>query len=89
MCVAPGIWKPTKTKETPHKLWDAENSEHLVKANLNDRFLKMFQYKQSKVKSSPSFTFPKVKVIEAERNPNKQETNLLKVQHFLCKIQES
>ena len=82
MCGAPGMGKPIKTNKIPHKLWDDENSENVVKANLKDRFLKMFQYKQSKVKSSPSLTFPKVKVIEAERNPNKQETNLIKSSTF-------
>ena len=82
VCVAPGIWKPIKTKETPHKLWNAENSEHFVKANLNDQFLKMFQYKQSKVKSNHSFTFQKVKVIAAERNPDKPGTNLIKSTTF-------
>ena len=68
MCGAPGIGKPIKTNETPHKRWDDENSENVVKANLKDRFLKMFQYKQSKVKSSPSLTFPKVKVVISKKD---------------------
>jgi hypothetical protein len=77
-CNAPGIRKHIKTIETPHKLIDDENSEKLVKANLKERFSKMFQYKKSNVKSTPSFTFPYIKAIEVGRNPNKQETNLIK-----------
>ena len=78
MCSAPGIRKHIKTNETPHKLLDDENSEKLVKANLKERFLTMFHYKKSKVKSIPSFTFPYIQVFDAERNPTKQETNLIK-----------
>jgi hypothetical protein len=82
VCSAPGIRKHIKTNETPHKLRDDENSEKLVKANLKERFSKMFQYKKSKAKSIPSFTFPYLKAIEAQRNPNKQETNLIKSSRF-------
>ena len=82
MCGAPGIGKPIKTNETPYKLWDDKNSENVAKANLKDRFMKTFQYKQNKVKSSASFILPKVKVIEAERNTHMQETNLIKSSTF-------
>ena len=86
-CGAPGIGKPIKTKETPHKHWDDNNNTNIVKANLKDRFLKMFQYKQSKVKSNPSFTFPNFKV-KMKETPTSKKPIYLKVQHFLFKIQE-